>query len=588
MKQPATLPTLRRQGAALTVLALAVVLAALAGLCFGSQGYTPLQLWQAWCSGDPQNAVYRVLLHVRWPRTLAGLLAGSALAAAGVLLQAVLNNAMASPNVIGVNAGAGLAALCAAALWPAHPNAVQPAAFAGALAAALLVYGLALGAGVSRTTLVLAGLAVSGMLTAGMNTIKLLYPDAIAGASDFLVGGLSGVTLSGLKGAVLYLITGTLLALLLAADLNVLCLGEQSAASLGLHIGAVRFLGILAAALLAGSAVSFAGLLSFVGLLAPHIARRLVGNNHRILLPAAMLLGGLLLCCVMCWHAACLLRLNCRWAFCCPSSAGRSSLACCCTAGGGECMIELQHVSAGYGAQDVVRDVSFAAPNGQLTALIGPNGSGKTTLLRAMTRTLPCRSGNILLDDRSIASYGRKEFARTAAFMPQSRPVPGITVRALVAHGRFPYLGFSRRMTAQDTAAVEQAMRRTGTLDWANRDVRALSGGERQRVYLAMALAQGGTTILLDEPGTFLDVRAQFELLDLLRSVAAGGKAVVLVMHELPQAMQYADRIALLGGGRLLGCDTSAALAATGAVDRVFGVRLCRAPDGVWYVKAEG
>lgn len=110
-------------------------------------------------------------------------------------------------------------------------------------------------------------------------------------------------------------------------------------------------------------------------------------------------------------------------------------------------------------------------------------------------------------------------------------------------------------MTAQDTAAVEQAMRRTGTLDWANRDVRALSGGERQRVYLAMALAQGGTTILLDEPGAFLDVRAQFELLDLLRSVAAGGKAVVLVMHELPQAMQYADRIALLGGGRLLGCD---------------------------------
>lgn len=128
------------------------------------------------------------------------------------------------------------------------------------------------------------------MLTAGMNTIKLLYPDAIAGASDFLVGGLSGVTLSGLKGAVLYLITGTLLALLLAADLNVLCLGEQSAASLGLHIGAVRFLGILAAALLAGSAVSFAGLLSFVGRWPDHCPR-LVGNNHRILLPAACCWG---------------------------------------------------------------------------------------------------------------------------------------------------------------------------------------------------------------------------------------------------------------------------------------------------------
>ena len=108
------------------------------------------------------------------------------------------------------------------------------------------------------------------------------------------------------------------------------------------------------------------------------------------------------------------------------------------------------------------------------------------------------------------------------------------------------------------------------------------------KLGLVEVLESGTFYILLDEPGAFLDVRAQFELLDLLRSVAAGGKAVVLVMHELPQAMQYADRIALLGGGRLLGCDTSAALAATGAVDRVFGVRLCRAPDGVWYVKAEG
>ena len=252
MKQPATLPTLRRQGAALTVLALAVVLAALAGLCFGSQGYTPLQLWQAWCRGDPQNAVYRVLLHVRWPRTLAGLLAGSALAAAGVLLQAVLNNAMASPNVIGVNAGAGLAALCAAALWPAHPNAVQPAAFAGALAAALLVYGLALGAGVSRTTLVLAGLAVSGMLTAGMNTIKLIVPGCDCRGIRLFGGRL--VRRNTVRAERRCALPDHRDAAGSAAGGRPerAMPGEQSAASLGLHIGAVRFLGILAAALLAG------------------------------------------------------------------------------------------------------------------------------------------------------------------------------------------------------------------------------------------------------------------------------------------------------------------------------------------------
>ena len=215
-------------------------------------------------------------------------------------------------------------------------------------------------------------------------------------------------------------------------------------------------------------------------------------------------------------------------------------------------MIELQHVSAGYGAQDVVRDVSFTAPNGQLTALIGPNGSGKTTLLRAMTRTLPCRSGNILLDDRSIASYGRKEFARTAAFMPQSRPVPGITVRALVAHGRFPYLGFSRRMTAQDTAAVEQAMRRTGTLDWANRDVRALSGGERQRVAIARAVSGSPLCLLADEPTGNLDGETAEVVIDyLLKLSSSQGLALVIVTHDLDIAARC-DRVVRLKNGCIL------------------------------------
>ena len=215
-------------------------------------------------------------------------------------------------------------------------------------------------------------------------------------------------------------------------------------------------------------------------------------------------------------------------------------------------MIELQHVSAGYGAQDVVRDVSFAAPNGQLTALIGPNGSGKTTLLRAMTRTLPCRSGNILLDGRSIASYGRKEFARTAAFMPQSRPVPGITVRALVAHGRFPYLGFSRRMTAQDTAAVEQAMRRTGTLDWANWDVRALSGGERQRVATARAVSGSPLCLLADEPTGNLDGETAEVVIDyLLKLSSSQGLALVIVTHD-PDIAARCDRVVRLKNGCIL------------------------------------
>lgn len=275
----------------LAILAVAVVVASAAALCLGSQGYSLAQIWQAICSQEESDPVWRVMSYVRLPRMLGGLFSGAALAVAGVLLQAVLNNAMASPNVIGVNAGAGFFALFAMVLLPAVPGAMQFASFLGALGCSMLVYFLAWRAGLSRTTLVLAGLAVSGMLTAGINTLKLLWPEVVASSPGFLTGGLSGVTMRMLGAASPYFLIGILLALFLAVDLNVLCLGEESAVGLGLHVTRTRFLGILAAALLAGAAVSFAGLLSFVGLLAPHIARRLIGTDHRVLVPAAALLG---------------------------------------------------------------------------------------------------------------------------------------------------------------------------------------------------------------------------------------------------------------------------------------------------------
>ena len=163
---------------------------------------------------------------------------------------------------------------------------------------ALFIYALAAKAGLSRTTLILAGIAVSSMMTAGSNALTLLYPDTAVGAAAFMLGGFSGVTLASVRAAGWSLAAGAVLAAGLAAELDVLRLGEESAAGLGLHVGRTRFLAVLAAALLAGAAVSFSGLLGFVGLLVPHMARRLVGGDNRWLLPAAFLLGGsfVLLC----------------------------------------------------------------------------------------------------------------------------------------------------------------------------------------------------------------------------------------------------------------------------------------------------
>ena len=279
----------------LVLAALAVLtLGAMAlSLCVGSQGVALPRLLAELRAGDPADPVRRIVLYVRLPRMAAGLCCGAAMAVAGALLQAVLNNAMASPNVIGVNAGAGFFALLAGVLLP--QRAVPGAAFAGALVTALLIYLLALRAGLARTTLVLAGLAVSGILTAGVNTMRLLFPEGVTGADGFLIGGLSGVSLTAVGSALPYLAAGLVLALFLAPELNILALGEQTAASLGLPVGRTRLASILAAALLAGAAVSFAGLISFVGLLVPHIARRLVGVDHRVLLPACALLGAIFL-----------------------------------------------------------------------------------------------------------------------------------------------------------------------------------------------------------------------------------------------------------------------------------------------------
>ncbi len=250
-------------------------------------------------------------------------------------------------------------------------------------------------------------------------------------------------------------------------------------------------------------------------------------------------------------------------------------------------MFELHHVAVGYGGAPVLRDVSFAARAGCITTLVGPNGCGKTTLLKAMARQLPPLEGEISLHGRPIRTYSRREFARTAAFMPQVRNIPEITVRGLVSHGRFPYLGLSRQMTAKDREAVEQAMEATGVARWAQRDLRELSGGERQRVYLAMALAQGGDAILLDEPTTYLDVAAQFELLELLRILADQGRAVVLVLHDLAQALQYSDRVAVLAEGKLAAFAAPEELFTGRMLDGVFGVTLCRARDGTYYLRRE-
>ena len=241
--------------------------------------------------GDVPEAAKKIMLYIRLPRTCAALLAGAALAAAGAVIQTVLHNPLASSGVLGVNSGAGFAVAVVCAIVPAAQRYTPVIAFFGALAAVLLVVALAQCTGASRMTVVLAGVAMSSIFSAGIDAVVTFVPEALGGVSDYRIGGFSGVTMARIAPAAVMIGVSLLAVLTLSRQMDVLALGSETAQSLGLSVAPVRFTMLVLAAALSGAAVSFAGLLGFVGLIVPHAMRRFVGEESGPLL-AASALGG--------------------------------------------------------------------------------------------------------------------------------------------------------------------------------------------------------------------------------------------------------------------------------------------------------
>jgi ferric hydroxamate transport system ATP-binding protein len=240
------------------------------------------------------------------------------------------------------------------------------------------------------------------------------------------------------------------------------------------------------------------------------------------------------------------------------------------------------NVGVGYGGTPVVSDACLELVAGEVLALLGPNGSGKSTLLRSLARLhRPDRGDVLVADGGSALALSPRAFARMVTLLAQSRPTPtGVTVRDVVGYGRHPHRGRWREGDVGGSAAVARALQLTGLTAMADRAVDALSGGEAQRVWLATCLAQDTGVLLLDEPTTFLDLRYQVEILDLVRDLAdEHGVAIGIVLHDLNQAAEVADRVALLHDGRVRVVGTPHEVLTPEALTETYGIPVAVSTD---------
>lgn len=238
-------------------------------------------------------------------------------------------------------------------------------------------------------------------------------------------------------------------------------------------------------------------------------------------------------------------------------------------------------ISVGYEDRIIIEPMDVALPEGKVTSIIGPNGCGKSTLLKALSRTMPTRSGAVYLNGTAIASLPTAEIARQMAFLPQSPSAPGgLTVKELVSYGRYPHQKGFGRLTDKDREIIAWALDITHLTAFADRAIDALSGGQRQRAWIAMALTQDTDLILLDEPTTYLDMAHQLEVLELLQSLNRDqGKTIALVIHELNLASRFSDWMIAMKDGSIRAAGTAEQVMTPPMMKEVFGLQALIEPD---------
>ena len=551
----------RRLIASCLLLMAASLLISLLGL---AQGPVPLTIDQVFSAlfGDAPRNVAMVVNEWRLPRVLMALLIGAALGVSGAIFQSLTRNPLGSPDVMGFNTGAWSGVLVAMVLFGQNLTAIALAAMAGGVLTSLVVWLLAWRNGIETFRLIIIGIGVRAMLVA-FNTWLLLRASLETALSAGLwnAGSLNGLTWGKTWPSAPLILLMLVGSALLVRRMRLLEMGDDTACALGVQVERSRLLLMLVAVVLTAASTALAGPISFIALVAPHIARR------RPTAVYAVAAAG--------WRVN---RQPRRYLpYCIVDSGVPQKMSAVPSRLRGE------QLTLAYGNKTIAESLNVTIPDGHFTAIIGPNGCGKSTLLRTLSRLMTPASGHVWLDGAQIQQYASKEVARRIGLLAQNATTPGdITVQELVARGRYPHQPLFTRWRKEDEEAVNKAMRATGISDLALQSVDTLSGGQRQRAWIAMVLAQETAIMLLDEPTTWLDISHQIDLLELLSELnREKGYTLAAVLHDLNQACRYATHLIALRDGRIVAEGAPKEIVTADLIERIYGLRCTIIEDPV-------
>ncbi|WP_293816869.1 iron chelate uptake ABC transporter family permease subunit [uncultured Parolsenella sp.] len=558
------------------------------------------------------DAQHTIVMSVRLPRVVAAMLAGAALSVAGAAYQGLFRNPMVSPDILGASAGASFGAALALLLG-LGTQLVQLSAFAMGFVAVAVTMALARGLSrghASMLMLVLCGLVVGTLFQSFVSVVKYTAdPDSkLPEITYWLMGSIAKVTWGDLAAMSVPVLVGAAPILLVRWRLNTLAFGEDAAASLGVNVRLLRGVLVFCATLLTACVVAMAGVVGWVGLVVPHVARFLGGADNRVSVPLSLVVGAAFL---GGGHRLPLAHGK-------RDSAGHPHLdhrravlrgRAGAHAGGGRMsevtqgaakaevrgvvpaaargaveatvhdaaeavraqeghapapagepsgsqpvpVLSLDHVDCGYGRRRVLEDVTLAFPAGEACCILGPNGVGKTTLFRTLLGRLRPLAGQVLVAGRPASSVSARDFAREVAYVPQaSEADTDLTVLDVALAGSAARVGALGAPGRAEYERAQAALAELGIERLAERPFSEVSGGERQMALIARALVQDARLVLMDEPTASLDFGNQARVLAFIRRLVAEGRGVVMTSHNPDHAFLCCLRAVLLRpGGRL-------------------------------------